>query len=51
MAFSIHDINGWLISGDDESVKMLWNRIKTEGPEWLKEFWPTAEGPFVLVEA
>ena len=45
---SIHDKNGWLIGGDEVSVKVIWNRIKDEGPDWLKEFWPTAEGPFVL---
>ncbi len=45
---SIHDKNGWLIGGDEGSVKVIWKRMKDEGPDWLKEFWPTAEGPFVL---
>ena len=45
---SIHDKNGWLIGGDEVSVKVIWKRIKDEGSDWLKEFWPTAQGPFVL---
>jgi len=31
---SIHDKNGWLIGGDEESAKVIWNRMKDEGPDW-----------------